>query len=260
MTAILRAESRALARGTAVLAGAFAVLTAFLVAVFPAMAAEAELLEAAFPEYVGGFFGFEALHTMEGFVGSYAFPFIWILFVGVYFGYLGGGMIAGDVRARRLDLLLAGPVSRESVVIQKFAALWVPLLGLHLAVFAVIVGGAAIIDESIDIGLLVAAHLFSIPYLLVCAGIGLVLSVVLSRREHAQAGALGVIFLLWLLDGISEYDPDLAWLSDLTPSHYYDPVAILVHEELPLADAAILLGAFLALIVIAIILFVRRDL
>ena len=260
MTAILRAESRALSRGTLVLAGAFALLAVFLISVFPAMAAEAEAIETAFPEYIGGLFGLEALDTMEGFIGSYAFPFIWVVFVGVYFGYLGGGMIAGDVRDRRMDLLLAGPVSRESVILQKIGALWVPVVGLHVAVFVVLVAGAAVIDESLDHGLLIAAHLFSIPYLLVCAGIGLLLSVVLNRQEHAQAGALGIVFLLWLLDGLSAYNPDLEWVSELTPSHYYDPVAILVHEEIPFTEAGILLAAFVVLVLIATALFVREDL
>ncbi len=259
MTAVLRTESRKLARGTFVLTGAFALLAAFMLAAFPAMAEEAELIEQAFPEYVGGLFGMEAMHTLEGFYGSYLFPFLWTVFFGVYVAYVGGGTVAGDVRERRMDLLLSNPVSRESVLLQKVASLWVPLVVVNGALFALLYGGSFVLEESIDPVVLAMAHLLSIPYLLVCGTIGVLLSVVADRTESAQAGALGAVFVLWLVDGLSEMDPEFEWVGSLTPSHYYDPAAILIHEEFGLVDAGVLLVAFAVLLTVAVGLFVRRD-
>ena len=259
MTAILRLESRKLIRGTLVLAGAFALLSMFMLAAFPSMAEEAEAIEQAFPEHMLVLFGFEALDTMEGFLGSYVYPFVWVVFVGLYFAYLGGGAIARDIEERQMDLTLSNPVSRESVVLQKIAALWVPLVGLSLALFAVLYGGSVLLDEAVDPVALAMVHVLSVPSLLVCAAIGVVLSVVLDRPESAQAGALGAVFVLWLVEGLSEMDPDFEWVGDLTPSRYFDPAAILIHEEYALADAAVLLAMFLALLGIALVVFVRRD-
>lgn len=259
MTAILRLESRKHLRGTLVLAGAFALLSVFMLAVFPSMAEEAEVIEQAFPEYMVGLFGFEELHTMEGFLGSYVYPFVWVVFVGLYFAYLGGGTISRDVEERRMDLTLSNPVSRESVVVQKVAALWVPLVGLSLALFAVLFGGSILLDEAVDPVALAMVHVLSVPYLLVCAAIGVVLSVGLTRPESAQAGALGAVFALWLVEGVSVMDPDFEWVGDLTPTRYFDPAAILIHEEYALVDASILLLAFLALLGVAIVVFARRD-
>ena len=259
MTAILRVESRRLLRGTVVLTAAFVLLTVFMLAVFPSMAEEAEALEAAFPDYVMGLFGFEEMHTIEGFTASYIFPFLWTLFVGVFFAYVAGGMIAGDVRSRRLDLTLSNPVSRESVLLQKLAALWLPLVVINGVLFLVILGGSLALDETIDPVMLALTHLYSVPYVLVCAAIGLLCSVTLDRSETAQAGAVIVVFVLWLVEGLSEMDPDLEWVGDLTPSRYFDPAAVLIHDEVPLLDSAILLVAFVVLTGLAVVLFIRRD-
>ena len=259
MTAILWNESRKALRGTFVLTGAFTVLSIFMLTVFPAMAEEAEAIEGAFPEHATALFGLEELHTLEGFLGSYMFPFIWVVFLGVYFAYLGGGMIVGDIRDRRMDLTLSNPVSRESVVLQKVGALWVPLLVVNSVLFFVLYGGSIILNEALDPFVLVAVLLLSVPYLLVCAAVGVVLSVVLDRMESAQFGAVGAVVLLWLVDGLSEMDQDLEWVGQLTPSRYFDPAAILIREEYALADAVILLMAFVVLLGLAIFIFIRRD-
>lgn len=259
MTAILRNESRKRLRESLVLAGAFAVLSAFLFAAFPGFADEAELIEEAFPEVLVGLFGFEAMHTIEGFVGGYTYPMVWVLFTGMYFAYTSAGMIAGDIRDRKMDLTLSNPVSRESVIFQKVGALWLPLVVLNAALIVIVFAGAFAVGESIDPVALGMLHLLSIPYHLVCAGFGIVLSVVVDRDETAEIAALGLVFMLWLVEGLAEMSPDFEWVRYLTPTRYYDPTAILVHEEFALLDAGILLLAFFVLVGIATLVFVRRD-
>ncbi|AXR79732.1 ABC transporter permease subunit [Natrarchaeobaculum sulfurireducens] len=259
MTAILRFESRKLVRGTLTLTGLLVMLSVFFLVVFPAIQDEAALLEEVYPAYLLTLLGVEELHTLEGFVGGYLFPFIWILLAGIYFAYVSAGLISRDVRTRRMDLTLSNPVSRESVVLQNVAALWVPLVGLNAGLVAVLLVGGVILEESIDLVPLAMVHLLGIPYLLVCAGLGIVFSVAVDRVETAQATALVLVFVLWLVDGLSQMNPDFEWVGDLTPSRYYDPSAILVHEEYALLDAAILLVAFLVLVGLAVGIFVRRD-
>lgn len=260
MTAILRNESRMLLKGTSLLAGLLVVITFFFLAVFPGIRDEAEALQDAFPDFLAGLMGFEELHSIEGFTSGWLFPFIWVLLIGIYFAYTSSSFISGDIRSRQLDLLLSNPVSRESVVMQKFASLWVPLLVLNVVLFVVLVVGSLLIGESIDITGLVMTQVLSVPYLLVCASIGMVLSVVIDRVGTAQAGAIGAVFILWMLEGVSEMDPDYEILGVIAPSRYYDPSAILVRGEYAYMDALILLFGAVALLAVAIMLFVRRDL
>ena len=259
MTAILRLESSKMVRGSLLLTGLLVMLSAMFLVVYPSSQEEAELFDQVYPEYLLVMLGIEELHTIEGFVGGYVFPFIWILLGGIYFAYVSAGMIVRDVRTRRMDLTLSNPVSRESVLVQKVAALWVPLAALNLGMMAVLFAGVAALEESISPLAFVMVHLLGIPYLLVCAGVGIVLSVVLERVETAQATALVLVFVLWLVDGLSQMNPDFEWVGNVTPSRYYDPSAVLVHEEYALGDAGILLVAFLALLGVAIFIFVRRD-
>lgn len=259
MTAILRKESRRLVRSSLILGGTYAVLTLFILAVFPSMADEAELFEDAFPEAMQGLFGMEAMHTLEGFIGSYVFSLMWVVFIGLYIAYVAGGLVAGDIRERRMDLILANPVSRESVVLQKFASLWVPITVLIVVQFGMLYGGSVVLDETLDPIALALLHLLSVPYLLVCGAIGILFSVIVSRTETAQAGAVGVVFFLWLIDGLSEMDPDFEWIGEIAPSRHFDSAAILIHEEYAWMDAGILLVAAIAILILGIVRFVRRD-
>ncbi len=259
MTAILLNESRSLKRASLVLTGVLAALTAVFLAIFPAMQEEAEALEEAYPDYVLDLMGLEEISSIEGFAGGYIYPFTWILFAGMYFAYVGAGTISGDIRSRKMDLTLSNPVSRESVVAQKAAALWVPLAALNAGLALTLVAGAAFLGESIDPVAVAMVHLLGTPYLLACAGIGLVLSVNLDRPRRAKAAALGSVFVLWLLDGVASMEQGYEAMGYLTPSHYYSPTEILLHQEYAFLDAAVLLLAFLLLLTVAAHRFAGRD-
>ena len=259
MTAVFRLESGKLVRGSLLLTGLLVMLSAMFLVVFPSIQEEAALFEQVYPEYLLVMLGIEELHTIEGFVGGYVFPFIWILLGGIYFAYVSAGMIVRDVRTRRMDLTLSNPVSRESVVLQKVAALWVPLVVLNVAVPVIVYVGALVIGESFNPVALALAHLLSIPYLLVCAGIGLVASVLVDRVRTARATALTLVFVLWLVEGVSSVDPDYEWIGAFTPSRYYDATAILVHEEYAFLDAGVLTVVFVVLVGVAVLIFTRRD-
>jgi ABC-2 type transport system permease protein len=259
VTAILRVESRKRVRGSVILVVVFALLSALYFSMFPGIQEEMDVIEEAFPEYMFDLFQIEELHTIEGFIAAEIYSFFWVLLVAIYFAYVGAGLVASDVRSRKMDLTLSNPVSRESVVVQKVAALWVPLVALNVGVPIIVYVGALVIGESFDPVALAMVHLLSIPYLLVCAGIGVVLSVVVDHARTARAVALTLVAVLWLVDGVSRVDPDYEWIGALTPSRYYDQTAILVHEEYAFGDAGILLAVFLALLGVAVFVFARRD-
>lgn len=259
MTAVLRLESRKHVRSSVFLIVVFALLSALYFSMFPGIQEEMDVLEEAFPSYMFDLFGIEELHTIEGFIAAEIYSFFWVLLVAIYFAYVGAGLIAGDVQNRKMDLTLANPVSRESVILQKIAALWVPLVALNVGVPVIVYVGALVIGESFNPVALAMAHLLSVPYLLVCAGIGLVISVLVDHVRTARAAALSLVFVLWLIDAVSRVDPDFEWIGDFTPSQYYDETAILVREEYAFLDAGILLVAFFVLLGLALLIFTRRD-
>ena len=258
-TAILRLESRRRVRSSLVLSGLFVLLGAFYISIYPGFAEDAEDIVEAFPEFMLEMLGIDALHTIEGFIAAELYSVFWVLLVGAYFAALGAGLIARDVDTRRLDLTLSYPVSRESVLLQKVAALWLPLLVLNVAVAAVVFVGPLFVGESIDPVAVTMVHLLSVPYLLVCVGIGLAFSVTTNRARTARSGAIGAVILLWIVETVSTLDESVEWVGDLTPSRYYHETAILVHEEYAVGDALLLTAVFVVLLVACLARFVRRD-
>lgn len=259
MTAIIRVETRRRVRGTVTLVGIFVILSALYFSMFPGIQEDAEDIMEAFPQPMLDFFGIEAFHTIEGFIATEIYSFFWVVLVALYFAYAGAGMIAKDVSDRRMDLTLSNPISRESVVIQKMVGLWLPLVVLNITVPLIVYVGALLIDESFNPIALAMAHLLSIPYLLVCASIGLLLSVVLHNVRRARLGALGIVAILWLIDAGSKLDPDMEWIGAVTPSRYYNEMHILVREEYAIFDAVLLSVVSVVIVGIAIALFINRD-
>lgn len=260
MLEITRYEGRRRVRGTIVFAVGIAALVALIFMIWPEMAdLDLEEFLEAYPPVLQELFGIETFATLEGFMATEIYHFVWVLLLGLYFAYSAAGSIAGDVETERMDLLLAMPLTRARVLLEKVAGLAVPMIGLNVAIPIVVFAGALLVGETLDPVDLVMVHLLSIPYLTTCAGIGVVLSVSVDRADVANRSALGIVFALWLVESIVSLSEDLDWIGQLSPVRYYDPTAILVHSEYDLLGAGILLVATAALLVVAIWVFRRGD-
>lgn len=249
-------------RGAVVLSVLMAGLAAFTAAFFPSVKASSAQLQ----EYIDSLppafreaFGIESFSTIQGFLATEFYTFAWLLILGLYFGYRAGHLIAGDVESDRIELWLALPISRARLLGERYLALVPTMVVVNVLGALAVVGAVAAIGESIGAVELVAVHALSVPYFLTCAGIGLALSAVTDTADQAARGALGIIFGLFLVDSLTAAS-DFEWLGLLSPTHYYEPSAVLVRARYDLAAAAILLVAALALVGLSTWLFRRRDL
>ena len=259
MTAILRIESTRRLKSSGAILAVLVLFSGLYLSIFPNFKEDAEELADAFPDFFFDMFAIEALHTIEGFIAAEMYSFFWTIVVGIYFAYIGAGMISIDINHRRMDLTLSNPVSRESVILQKVVSLWAPLVILNIGLYVVLLAGSHLIGEPINPVALAMVHLLSVPYLLVCAGIGLVLSVALPHPRSSKAASIAAVLGLWIIDSITRMSPDYEWIGGITPSRYYEHSAILVREEYSLVDAGILTAVFLILVSVAVVLFLKRD-
>lgn len=265
MFEITRYESGRRIKGAVVLAVLLGVMSLLIVAFFPSIESSGADLESyweSLPPAMKAAFGASgagfSLTTMEGFLAVELYQFFWLLLLGVYVAYVGGGLIAGDVERGRLDVLLATPISRSKVIVEKFLSLVPTLVVLNVAVGAAVYVGVVAIGESVSFADLAVVHLLSIPYLLACGAIGLLLSVVFDHADVAQRGGLGAVFALFLLDSVAG-SADMGWLGAISPTHYYDPTAILVSGEYDWVGAAVLLVGTAALVLVSRAIFQRKD-
>ncbi|MFC4359116.1 ABC transporter permease subunit [Halobium salinum] len=251
-------ERRVLASGA--LAVGLALMAAMFLAIAPDIISQVDLeaYAEALPPAFSNAFDIAAMGTVEGFLATELYQFGWVILLGLYLAYSAAGLIAGDVERDRMDLLLANPVSRRRVVVEKFLSLLLPILVVNVVVGAVVYAGAALVGEPLAPVDVVAVHALSVPYLLTCAAIGLLLSVLARRESVAQRGAAGVVFGLFMLETLltgTDYEP----LARLSPTWYYDPMAILVESSYDLVGAALLLVAAAALVALSARRFTRMD-
>lgn len=247
-------------RGTAILTVAISCYSAFIVWYFTVL--EGVDYEAVFedmPPAMVEAFGMESLSTIGGFLGAQLFNFVWLLGLGLYFAYVGGGLLSGDIETERMDLLLSFPVARSQLLVEKVAALLLPIGAVNVVGGAVIYGLVLAIGETVELERLVLALALSIPYLLVCVGVGVAFSAATDRAAIAERGAVGVVFVLYLVDSVVGGADEFDWIQYLSPTNYYEPTPVLIDGTVEPLDAGILLVAFLGLLVLGQILFDRRD-
>lgn len=249
-------------RGTAVFAVVVSLYAVFAVGLFPSVEAanvDFEQLMESYPEALREAFGIEALGTIEGFLAGELYNFVWVLLLGVYFAYRAGGMVADDIERGRMDLLLSLPVSRSRLLFEKYASLVVPIVGVNVVTGIAVYAGTVVIGHAVDPLPLVMVHLLSVPYLLACAALGLVISVVVDRADVAQRAALGAMFVLYLVESLAASTEQFEALKYLSPTYYYAPTDVLVRESYAVADTAILVGLTIGLLLVSRRLFENRD-
>lgn len=247
-------------KGSAALAGGLAVLTGLFLYMFPSISQGVDLDEyvESIPPALREAFGIRALGSIEGFLAAELYSFGWVLLLGLYLAYAAASLVADDVEDGRMDVLLALPVSRSKILVEKFASLAVPVAIVNVVVFVVVAVGVTAIGDSIVYADLAMVHLLSLPYLLTTASIGLTASVYFDRADLAQRVGMGLVFALFLVESVVS-GTDFEWLGWVSPTRYYDPATILVDSQWNLLHAAVLLVAGSVLLVASREYFRRKD-
>ena len=89
--------------------------------------------------------------TAEGFLNTEVFSFMGPLVIGVFTIIAGMSAIAGEEESHTLDQLLANPISRTSVLLQKAAALLTGLLGVTTALWIGLMAGSKIAGFDLSV-------------------------------------------------------------------------------------------------------------
>lgn len=252
----LRDQRRALAGWTIALTAVGVLYAAFWpMMMSPEMIAAME----AFPPGILEALGYTDVTTAAGYVGSTTFGLLGPALIIVYAAVIGGSAIAGEEEAGRLDLTLAHPVSRWSVLLQRLAAIVVAMLlaGAGLAAGLIAISGPAELGE-IGAANIVAASLhlsiFGIFFASLAAGVG----AATGRRSLANAALAFVAIGGFLANNLAPMIPEIAFLRDVSPFHFYSG-GLPLKNGLQVADLGVLVAVSVALVGIGGLLFDRRD-
>lgn len=260
---VLRHNLRGLRRATIgwiVGVGAFAIVN---VVTYPAVRGQTaydDLLQD-MPDALVAAFGIEKaipLTSPEGYLISQMFGFLLPLLLGMLGIWVGARLVAGEEEAGVLELLLAHPVARRRVALEKFAALVTMVATVAAATWAVMMVTAPLVDLDAGAGSLAVATLASALFAIVIGALAWGLGAAVGRRGVALGVASVVMIASFVIESLAELTDVVANLRWLSPFHFANGNTPMVNGLRPL-DVAVLVGLTLIAVVLGTARFERRD-
>ena len=212
-----------------------------------------------FPETLLALFGGGDMSTPEGFYQIEMFGMMVPISLFVVTIVIGTAALAGEEKNNTMGLLLANPVRRSTVVLQKTWTMIVYAVIVALASFFGVAGGSLLGNLGMDIGNIAATCALATLLGLAFGGLALALGAATGRTQIASYGAVGVAVVSFIINGFLPLNDTTAAWAKVSPFYYYlssDPLLTGMHW----GHAAVLGGLFVILVAAAVWLFQRRDL
>ena len=235
---------------------------AMTVLLYPSMGKNAgyEEIMAGMPPELQSMFGGTTMSTPSGYLSIELFSFFLPAILIAFAVGRGAATVAGEEEGHTLDLLLAQPVARASVYLQKATAMAVGVAVLTFASWAslVLLRGPAEMSE-LSVTYLSAACL-SMGLLALAFGVlALAVAVVTGSRSVGMGVAGGFAFLSFLIEGLG---PSVAWLDrwrPLSPWNWFGADKPLLNGY-DVSGMTVSFTVALAVVLLGMWAFQRRDL
>lgn len=237
----------------------FAAVTLLYAAYYPTLQhSDVNALLDSYPETLKEAFNLTDFSSAAGYLNSSVFTILAPLLILVFSAALGARAIAGDEEAGTLELQLAYPVSRMSLLLQRFAALAAAMvvIGAIVLLALLVISGPAELD--LGVGKL-AAMCLHLTLLGLCFGtLALAVGAAVGRRSLVLGVTATVGAATYVANSFLVQIDAIAWTQKLSPFYYYDAGEPL-RNGVQLADAGVLLGICLVLLAAGAAAFNRRD-
>jgi ABC-2 type transport system permease protein len=172
---------------------------------------------------------------------------------------MGAGATAGEEQEHTIDLLLANPLSRRRVVVEKFLAVLAALAAVGAMLCGVLWVGASMLDMGIGIGRLAAATAGAVLLGAAFAAVALAVGCTTGRKPVAVGVAVSLALAGFLVNSLAPMVEAFQPWRKLTLFYQYIGADPLRHG-LPAGHAAVLAAVTLAAAAAAVAGFARRDL
>lgn len=216
-------------------------------------------MAADFPEVLLALIGGGDMSTPEGWYQVETLGTMAPIAVVVVTMAIGSGALAGEEERRTMGLLLANPISRSKVVLEKAAAMALYGVAVGVSIFAGVATGSLLGGLGMDIGNIAATSLLVTLLGIAFGALALALSAATGQVRVAVFGAVGVALVLFVLNAFLPLTDTLAGYVKWSPFYYYlssDPLINGMHW----GHGVVLSGLAVGLIALSVVLFERRDL
>lgn len=226
---------------------------------YPQMAANGAAQAENLPEGLRDALNMNDISSAAGYLGSTVFGLI-VPLLAMFFGAAVGARVsAADEESGTLDLLLAHPLTRTSLIAERFAALIAAATGIGVVVLLTMLAIRSSADlTTVGVGQF-AAQCVHLVLLTVCFG-------ALATTIGAVTGHRATVFALTAVVGVATWAAHsfadtigLGWTAYLSPFHYYIDSEPL-RNGISVSDAAALAAASLILVAAGTYRFNQRDL
>jgi ABC-2 type transport system permease protein len=212
-----------------------------------------------FPEVLLALFGGGDMSTPEGWYQLETFGMMAPISVMVVTVAIGAGALAGEEERSTMGLLLANPINRSAVVLQKTIAMVIYGIVVGAAIFAGVAIGSLLGGLGMDVGNIAAAALLVTLVGIAFGALALALGAATGRMRVAIYGTVGIALVLYVLNAFLPFNDTLAGYARWSPFYYYltsDPLV----NGMNWGHGTVLTVLAIALVSMAILLFNRRDL
>lgn len=194
-----------------------------------------------------------------GFLNSSLFfmasPLLFIVFTLSY----DRGMVAGEEERGTLELLLAYPLPRWRVVLEKFAALTVATVMLAAVFWVSLAVGVQVVEMDVDLGNLGAVMVNTVLLGLAFGALTLALGCATGKQGLSVGVSATLAVAAYFINSLAPVVEALEPYRQISPFYHYigrDPLV----NGLDLGNVAVLLGLTGICLVVALLAFERRDL
>lgn len=242
------------------------VMTAVIFALYPSIRDQANELNSVINELpqelrglkTGGEAAINVADRVE-FLNSQLFyatlPILWIILAVTR----GPSLLARDEESHTLELLLAKPISRTSLLVAKILSFWAEALIIAVATLLAAVLIAPLVDIDLSISALAWTMLYTMLFSVSFGYIAFALHASgLLQRKAATAIAVVLGFggyILASLEGLTDW---LEWPAKFVPYHYFKP-AELLGSDIPVGSVVYIFLIFVVGTAVAVFGFQKRD-
>lgn len=239
-------------------------MAALMIAVYPTVRDNPDLNEMVrdYPEALKAFIAFGGdidYVSGAGYLGSELFAFMVPLLLLIAAIGAGARAIAGEEERGTLDLLLANPLSRRRLVLDKLAAVAVEVALLSVVLVAALAVGVALVGMNVSTAHLAAATASAALLAFAFGAIALFVGAFSGRRGIAIGVAAAGAVAAYLVNSLAAIVTFLEPARALSPFYHY-VASNPLRQGLALDHVAFLVAVAVAAAGLAIVALERRDL
>ena len=172
---------------------------------------------------------------------------------------IGARVLSGEESRHTMGLLLANPIPRFKIIIEKSLTMAICAFIVGFATFAGIWLGSLLGGLDMNMGNIAATCLLVTLLGLVFGTLALALSAATGNGRVAVFGSIGVALVSYMLSSFLPLSESISGYARWSPYHYYlssDPIVMGMNW----GHGAILAGITFGLVFLSAFLFQRRDL